>query len=385
MVRDLARLKRDDISRRGEIGLAKPFLETSMECEGVTIEDAPASFKSFVWQHFGFPVEKMNGNRVTDKSRTICKHCRKIMPYTAANTSTMQKHLQNHHSSLIKSTAPVKTIVKGQTTLTDAFAQKLPQTSARANGITKDICVFIAVDMRPFSVVENVGFRRLLHTLEPKYTIPSRAHFARTVVLNLYKESKANVIQTLKKAESIAITTDGWTSRGMQSYITITAHTLDSDWEMINVVLQTRPLFESHTGANIAEILRAAIIEWDLNRPNNSLAIVTDNARNMDVAAREAGLKPHKVFCTYDKPCYPSWPRYSAGHSFARAGETCGCFFPSQFNSNCVIDVQAKVATITCTQVDHGRYHAMEQHLGYAGSLPGAANRCSSSSHQPRD
>ena len=51
----------------------------------------------------------INGSRVTDKTRTICKHCMRIMPYTAANTSTMQRHIQHHHSSVLKSTtAPVK-------------------------------------------------------------------------------------------------------------------------------------------------------------------------------------------------------------------------------------------------------------------------------------
>ena len=52
------------------------------ENTGITIEDAPATFKSFVWQHFGYPAEMINGNRVTDKTRTICKHCLKIVPYT---------------------------------------------------------------------------------------------------------------------------------------------------------------------------------------------------------------------------------------------------------------------------------------------------------------
>lgn len=73
--------------------------------------------------------------------------------------------------------------------------------------------------MRPFSVVGNKGFRRLLHTLEPKYNIPSRTHFGGTVIPSLYEESKAKVEQILKKAESIAITTDSWTSRGTISYI----------------------------------------------------------------------------------------------------------------------------------------------------------------------
>ncbi len=46
--------------------------------------------------------------------------------------------------------------LKGQTTLN-------APSSARAAAITRDIGVFIAADMRPFSVVGNLGFRRLLH------------------------------------------------------------------------------------------------------------------------------------------------------------------------------------------------------------------------------
>ncbi|ROL47946.1 Zinc finger BED domain-containing protein 1 [Anabarilius grahami] len=62
---------------------------------------------------------------------------------------------------------------------------------------------------------------------------------------------------------------------------------------MVNFVLQTRPLFETHTGANIAEVLKSAVSEWGLQKANHGIAVVTDNARNMDVAVREAGLAPH--------------------------------------------------------------------------------------------
>ena len=58
-------------------------------------------------------------------------------------------------------------------------------------------------------------------------------------------------------------------------------------------MLQTRPLFESHTGENIAEVLQTAVTDWELKKPNHSLAIVTDNARNMDVVMHKAGLKLH--------------------------------------------------------------------------------------------
>lgn len=199
--------------------------------ENTGIEDAPATFKSAVWQHCGIPVEVVNGRKVTDKTRTIFKLCMKIRPYTAGNTGTMQRHLQHHHNSVLKSTAPVKTTLS-QATLTMAFRPQLPQSSTRATTITRDIGVFSSADMRPFSVVENQGFWRLIHTLGPKYTFPSCTHFTRTVILNLYGEAKSEVVQILKDAESTAITTDGWTSRGMQSYITITAHTINNDWEI---------------------------------------------------------------------------------------------------------------------------------------------------------
>ncbi|XP_078331137.1 E3 SUMO-protein ligase ZBED1-like [Crassostrea virginica] len=81
----------------------------------------------------------------------------------------------------------------------------------------------------------------------------------------------------------VALTTDGWTSRSTDSFITITAIFLDSDWSLQNFVLQTRVLSENHTGENIADMLQQAVEEWGL--PSNPRPpIVTDNASNMEKA-----------------------------------------------------------------------------------------------------
>ncbi|KAL3891260.1 hypothetical protein ACJMK2_003523 [Sinanodonta woodiana] len=37
--------------------------------------------------------------------------------------------------------------------------------------------MFIAHNMSPFSVVDSLGFRNLIRTLEPCYIIPSKTHF----------------------------------------------------------------------------------------------------------------------------------------------------------------------------------------------------------------
>lgn len=55
---------------------------------------------------------------------------------------------------------------------------------------------------------------------------------------------------------------------------------------MANFVLQTH---QTHTGADIALVLKSAVSEWGLQKANRGNAVVMDNARNMDVAVREAG------------------------------------------------------------------------------------------------
>jgi hypothetical protein len=53
-------------------------------------------------------------------------------------------------------------------------------TPVRAKEINPAIAKFIAADMRPFSVVENEGFRNMFKVVEPRFTIPSRTHLAQT-------------------------------------------------------------------------------------------------------------------------------------------------------------------------------------------------------------
>ncbi len=55
-------------------------------------------------------------------------------------------------------------------------------------------------------------------------------------------------------------------------------------------VLQTRAMNESHTGANVAELLQSVANEWKI--ANKDLVLVTDNASNMAVAA-QLGKFPH--------------------------------------------------------------------------------------------
>ncbi|KAI4824950.1 hypothetical protein KUCAC02_020661 [Chaenocephalus aceratus] len=114
---------------------------------------------------------------------------------------------------------------------------------------------------------------------------------SQSVVPAIYRCSRAVVEHELSAASAVALTTDGWTSRATESDLTVTAHFINSEWEMQNPVLLTRPVYEQHTSTHLAEKLQEAVAEYKLEKPK-TIAVTTDNARNIVKAVSEAGLGP---------------------------------------------------------------------------------------------
>ena len=81
--------------------------------------------------------------------------------------------------------------------------------------------------MRPLDSVNDPGFTQLIKTLEPRFDIESRTHITQTIIHQLYEETREKVMEKLKQARSIALTTDGWTSCANRSFVTVTAHLID--------------------------------------------------------------------------------------------------------------------------------------------------------------
>uniref|UniRef100_A0A3P8P8X8 BED-type domain-containing protein n=1 Tax=Astatotilapia calliptera TaxID=8154 RepID=A0A3P8P8X8_ASTCA len=207
-----------------------------------------------------------------DMTHGICKVCRMKIKYSG-NTTNMRAHLTRHHPK-IALTADGKASsksapLKNQPTLDTLSLAKLSPNSERAKKITQSITYFICKDLRPYNIVENEGFSYMIKTLEPRYVIPLQP-------------------------ERVALTCDAWTSRAVDSYVTITAHYLTADWQLLSYVLQTRTLHESHTGANIANLLQNTPQEWGIADKN--LVVVTDNASNMTIATQLAGYLHVKCF-----------------------------------------------------------------------------------------
>ena len=123
---------------------------------------SPLSFKSKVWQHYGFK----DGRH--DRTDAICKMCRASVKY-AGSTTNLKSHLKRRHGVVVKASSSVPA--------SPAFALLQPapkvvrkalkvffsmrNSSARSTPITNAIALFICKNIQP-SVTENEGFKHLL-------------------------------------------------------------------------------------------------------------------------------------------------------------------------------------------------------------------------------
>lgn len=90
---------------------------------------------------------------------------------------------------------------------------------------------------------------------------------------------RVKISKELSAVPSVTLTTDCWSSRAMQSYITVTAHIIDDNWNTKAFTLTTHEMLERHTSDNLASELITVQSLWDLE--NKTTAIVTDNAANV--------------------------------------------------------------------------------------------------------
>ena len=100
--------------------------------------------------------------------------------------------------------------------------QTLEEVVERSNPLSSDsewhiklvtaIGNFIAQDMQPLLVVENKGFLELMKIAEPRFKVPSRGYFTKTVIPSLFSRVKNGVKEILKTARFLCITTDLWTA-----------------------------------------------------------------------------------------------------------------------------------------------------------------------------
>ena len=106
--------------------------------------------------------------------------------------------------------------------------------SKRWKDITQAVTICLAKDMMPIQTVEKEGFKQLVKKLDPRYTLPKRKYFSKTALPDMYEEYREKVEASLSSADFYDYyksTTDLWSSRTTEPYLSLTVHYINSDWD----------------------------------------------------------------------------------------------------------------------------------------------------------
>ena len=274
-----------------------------------------SSKTSPVWKYF-----KIDS---TDTRKAICCKCNAKISRggtVAKNftTTNLIAHLRSQHVSSYReyeaalsskgSATPSSSIGSGkgtveisaggsiplQTTLEQCASMKEMWSSdhPRAQAISTAIGEMMALDCQPFSIVEDEGFKRLMKLVAPKYVLPSRRHFAETVLTDMYDSLRKKVEKSLSSScNFLALTTDVWSADNAPgiALLSLTAHWIDDKFIRRYAMLHAQNLEAAHTGKYLAKVTTEMLAGWHL-RKDRVQYVLRDNAPAMVKAMTVADL-----------------------------------------------------------------------------------------------
>ncbi|KAJ8889734.1 hypothetical protein PR048_009235 [Dryococelus australis] len=173
------------------------------------------------------------------------------------------KHMYAEYLKLQKQVNPIApTSKKVQLTLSASFAnqEKYDKDNPVAVDITNAIGKMMAMDLQPFSMVQDRGFKELIVPVEPKYSLPDRTTFSRHVAQELYQNLVDKICTKMSNdfeggGNSIAFITDVWTSRSNGSYLSLTCHYINPSFVPAHYMLGNCMIVGEHSGEAIANAL----------------------------------------------------------------------------------------------------------------------------------
>lgn len=114
--------------------------------------------------------------------------------------------------------------------------------------------------------------------IEPRYTIPDRTTFSRTIIPDLYTKVSLNVTELLKNA---SFTSDLWSSNNNTDYLSVTCHFINEEFVRENLLLEVipfKPIF--HTSDEIYMFTMETLEKWGIEEKKIHVNL-RNNAANM--------------------------------------------------------------------------------------------------------
>lgn len=212
-----------------------------------------------------------------------CIHCKyQLSMNKSGSTTHLSRHIKNCVAKKISGAGQKKLAIK--TTLSKAESVLSIQNFVYDQAKVREILShMIIVHELPFNLAEYELFNLLMRTATPHYEKVSRTTTKNDSVTT-FKLEKKKLMDELKCVNKISVTTDLWTSDQTVSYMVVTAHYVDSNWNLQKRTLNFCSVPPPHSGLMLCDVLHKCLVEWGIEK--KVWTVTVDNAKNNDVAVR---------------------------------------------------------------------------------------------------
>ena len=293
------------------------------------IQDLPSSKqpKNPVWAHFDRKAE-------AGQTFAVCKICKHTRKFSKGSANPAENHLQTKHLNIWKEILEAKakkiqedrkakediilaedTIynesvlsakamgIKGKGDITRFFT-KYSTGDQRQKDFDRSVVEYLVEASLPFAHVESDAFKNFVAKLEPRANVKSAVTFAHSKLPRLYDAMKFDfdrkTTEELRNNIGVAFTTDCWTSRANDAFMSVTLHYISPKWTLERLLVGCLPFEGRHTAVRLAMALDTTIKSISALSPDPVKApktVVHDAAANMKATITQSQLKLGSFVC----------------------------------------------------------------------------------------
>ncbi|XP_071250513.1 zinc finger BED domain-containing protein 4-like [Salvelinus alpinus] len=139
--------------------------------------------------------------------------------------------------------------------------------------------------LQPLSIVEDAGFQAFVDAIKnPGTLIPKETFSIRKDLLRMYNKTRQKVEQALALAHDIVLTAELWVARAEESYLTVTCHVIDTEWNLNSYVLETTKVLGEDTSVDIVKQLLGIANDWRIKEKIHTVVTNIDGSMREDIS-----------------------------------------------------------------------------------------------------
>lgn len=290
------------------------------------------SQSSSIWAYFTKSVG------ADDKTKAVCKHCPKSFLMCKGSTSGIRYHLKTDHPAcfaqlLRRGTAQKRRRIEEREELDAAeeeaevlthvtpqkrsrgdadFSSSMPEAGLdryrkfacgdrRQLAFDMSVTQYIVTSALPFKHVETEAFRTLMSKVQPRANVKSATTFTRSKLPRLHASMRQDLEKVLaddlSDCPGVGFSTDLWTSRAGDPFLSLTIHYLSKEWNLKRYTLECMPFEGHHTAVRIAAALDQKLKGLQTLANDAQKVLVHDAAANMKAAVRKSSSGLDSFVC----------------------------------------------------------------------------------------